>query len=35
MWNGREDNLGTTVLVREAGVYVVIISRPQQPIDVR
>eukprot|EP01050_Picozoa_sp_SAG11_P015777 SAG11_NODE_2084_length_3847_cov_2.877801_3_plen_315_part_00 len=33
MWRGREDNLGLAALVRQAGVQVVIISAPQQPID--
>ena len=33
MWAGREDNLGTTVLLRQGGVEVVVISLPQQPID--
>ena len=33
MWAGREDNLGTTVRLRQGGVEVVVISLPQQPID--
>ena len=33
MWQGREDSLGTTVLLRQGGVEVVVISLPQQPID--
>ena len=33
MWTGRQENLGTTVWLRQGGVDVVVISRPQQPID--
>jgi microcystin degradation protein MlrC len=33
MWQGREDCLGTTVWLRQGGVELVVISEPQQPID--
>lgn len=33
MWQGREDCLGTTAWLRQGGVEVVVISEPQQPID--
>ena len=33
MWQGRQDSLGTTVRLRQGGVEVVVISLPQQPID--
>ena len=33
MWRGRDDNLGPTALVRQGGVQVVLITHPQQPID--
>ena len=33
MWHGRTESVGTTVWVRQAGVELVIISLPQQPVD--
>jgi hypothetical protein len=33
MWRGQSEYLGATVWLRQGGVDVVVISLPQQPVD--